>query len=232
MTRDVPRLREIGRFMLTDAFTLLGLRNPSVAEEARSVPTADVSSWERAIRTLLDLDGAFDLGELQAMNPQDVAALTPGQLMELLAGVPRGPQKAGVVRALAGWWTERFQDSCDPEWTTSLEDDRASLRAIRGIGPETADRILLFAGRRAVMPIDRGTLRIAVRHGWMALGSDDAEWQAHFVQNAAREGVDLAAMSIELKRVAGEFCGRVPNCAECPLRLDLPPGGPLNPDAC
>jgi endonuclease-3 related protein len=176
------------------------------------------------------LQRAFMESPLASSSQSAVAAV--GQLAEALSPFPRAASKASVVQALAKWWLRTFSDELPPTWNRDLEQDRRELRQIRGLGPETVDRLLLFGANRAVFPVDRGALRVSVRHGWLDLPVEDDEAQACF--RSATDG-DVAAMqelARWLHRVGETHCGRAPLCSGCPLEPLLPPGGPINPDAC
>lgn len=165
-------------------------------------------------------------------SPALTAATAVVQVAEVLAPFPRAASKAPVVLALAKWWVHAFGDELSPPWNCDLQQDRLELRQIRGLGPETVDRLLLFGAGRSVFPIDRSALRVAVRHGWLNLPVEDDDAQALF--RSATEG-DVAAMQSLarwLHRVGESHCGRVPNCIGCPLEPLLPPGGPIDPDRC
>jgi endonuclease III related protein len=185
------------------------------------------SPWERALSTLL---GVATNGRWA--DPAACAAMSVGQWIEALAEVPRGPQKAGVVKLLAAWWLTEFGDDPAPVWSRGLEHYRSSLRAIRGIGPETADRLLLWAADLPVVPVDRGLTRVLVRHGWIDWPPDDEGTQSTLLTALGTEPAELRDGVVRLQHIGAEYCGRAPRCDECPLKDHLPAGGPLQADAC
>lgn len=195
------------------------------------------NTWRLFLRLLLsgtaaETDVIKDvLDSAPFATPRTLAGMTTGQLVELLEGVPRGPQKSGVLRAVAEWWLGEFGEECCPEWRGSLEDYRQALRRIRGLGPATVDELLLLAAGLSVFPVDRGTIRVAIRHGWLDLPVEDEEAQSLFVGGLRDAGVDAPQFSQLLSRVAASYCGREPKCDGCPLQPLLPQNGPLNPDA-
>lgn len=196
-----------------------------------TAPPAD-NAWARACAVLFDVAKQPDDGGVATMSPSQVAAMSTGQLIEALAQVPRGPQKAGVLKALANWWCSTFGDDADPAWTGALEDYRLELRKIRGLGPETVDRLLLFAARLPVIPIDRATLRVLVRHGWLDLPVEDESAQAT-LKGAFGTSIDEFQRAVTgFQDIGSKFCGREPACDACPLKPLLPPGGPIDPSAC
>lgn len=205
---------------------------------AKTWDAAGLTAWQRSLRELLaghvvEMPAAVEaLLQFDWVSPATVAGRSLGEMLEQLKPVPRGSQKAGVVKALANWWVNEFGDDAHPAWTAGRDYYRAALREIRGLGPETVDRLLLFAAEQPVVPIDRATLRVAVRHGWLDLPVSDDEAQATFLAALGPEIADLQAGVRRLHRIGTEFCGRVPDCERCPLQPYLPSGGPLSPDAC
>jgi endonuclease-3 related protein len=165
-------------------------------------------------------------------SPQQTSQKTTGQLVELLAPVPRGPQKASLLRLVAEWWLTQFGNDCSPDWSRCPDFYRESLRRIKGLGPATVDELLLFAAKLPVFPINRGTLRVAIRHGWLDLPIDDEEAQSFFVQGLTDANIELTDFAQLVSKVAEAHCGREPKCDGCPLQPLLPPNGPLNPESC
>lgn len=211
------------------------LKSNSATQEYDLVKT---SAWWRCLSELLWAEQSPDdtvTRDLQfgpTSTPRLCAAASTAALMDALRDVPRGPQKAAVLIRLAQWWLTEFGDEVSPEWRADRDHYRQALRAIRGIGPETADRLILIAGELPVFPIDRGILRVVVRHGWLDLPVDDEQAQATF--HSVLEG-DAAMMQHAvrvLKTIGSRYCGRVPDCASCPLERFLPEGGPLHVDQC
>lgn len=204
----------------------------------RSPATADATTWWRAVGELLwsdtppstEVERDLKHGPLGAAGT--CATATTGVLMESLQPIPRGPQKASVLSRLAQWWVAEFGENDHPEWRAGVEHYRESLRGLRGIGPETADRLLLFAARLPLFPVDRAVLRVMVRHGWLDWPVDDETAQSTF-QSTLHGDIDtMQQASRRLRSIGSEFCGRVPNCEACPLVRWLGENGPLHIDEC
>lgn len=166
------------------------------------------------------------LAEPPLSTPGGTAAATTGQLAEMLGSQARSAKTASIIRALARWWLQTWGDQCDPPDHCDGEQLRQDLRRIRGLGAETVDRLLLFAFRQPVFPLDRPTLRILLRHGWLDVPVDDAEVQAMFRRAVDNEVSALQAVARAWHGVGVTACGRVPLCEGCPLAPYLPPGGP------
>jgi endonuclease-3 related protein len=104
---------------------------------------------------------------------------------------------------------------------------RAELRGVPGIGPETADAILLHVANRPVFPVDAATRRVLARHRIAASDTDYAALQGLFM-DLPRDPALYGEYHALLVRVAKEHCRARPRCEGCPLRFDLrgrPPRG-------
>lgn len=98
---------------------------------------------------------------------------------------------------------------------------RAELLAVPGIGPETADSILLYAAGRPVFVVDAYTRRILTRHRVVPPQTDAARVQALFHRHLPRDPALFNEYHALLVRVAKEYCRARPRCEGCPLRFDL-----------
>lgn len=198
------------------------------------------SCWSRCLHTLFGVpSGHVARGVINDLlasgplaSPSRTVGASTGQLVEILQPVPRGPQKASVVRALAAWWSAKFGDDCDPDWTGGITAYREDLRKIRGLGPAVVDELLLFGPGLAVFPVDRTALRVAVRHGWLDLPVEDEDAQSLFASGLDRAVSEMRELSHLLTKVGESHCGREPHCEGCPLQSMLPDGGPRNPQSC
>lgn len=139
-------------------------------------------------------------------------------------------QKAARLKALVAYLDARHAGRVAAMRRAGTEDLRRDLLAVHGIGPETADSILLYALERPVFVVDAYTRRVLERHGIVPrrLGYEDL--RAVFERNLARDIPLWNDFHAQLVLVGQRHCGRVPRCAGCPLEPLLPPGGPA-PDA-
>lgn len=94
---------------------------------------------------------------------------------------------------------------------------RRELLEIRGIGPETADSILLYAAGRPVFVIDAYTVRALVRHGFLpeAVGYDEAQqWFMKRLPLDVNLYNEYHALFVALGK---NYCKTTPQCHGCPL---------------
>ncbi|MEO0179947.1 MAG: endonuclease III domain-containing protein [candidate division WOR-3 bacterium] len=177
------------------------------------------TSWanvERAIENLKKR-GVFDPDSLLEMDHEDLAALVR----------PAGyfNQKARKIRDFLIWFKEigGFEGMEQVE-TSAL---RESLLSVRGIGPETADSILLYALGRPVFVVDAYTMRVLARHDIVGPDADYEAVQSLFHDNLPREPQIFNEFHALFVRLGKTRCRRRgPLCEDCPLH-DLPGYPPL-----
>lgn len=95
---------------------------------------------------------------------------------------------------------------------------REDLLSVHGVGPETADSILLYAGGRPSFVVDAYTLRIGARLGWFSPREDyhDArEALAAALPRSARLYGEFHALLVALAKY---YCRPAPLCRGCPLQ--------------
>jgi endonuclease-3 related protein len=94
---------------------------------------------------------------------------------------------------------------------------RQKLLAVKGIGPETADSILLYALGKTSFVIDAYTRRIFSRHGLAAEGESYERWREIF-SLALPHDLDLFNdFHAQIVRTGKDYCRKTPRCEDCPL---------------
>ncbi len=109
--------------------------------------------------------------------------------------------------------------------TVATPELREALLKVNGIGPETADSILLYAFRRPVFVVDAYTLRVTSRHGLIHPGAAYGELQELFVEHLPPDEAMFNEYHALLVQVGKRHCRRTPSCPGCPLEplLTWPP---------
>jgi len=93
---------------------------------------------------------------------------------------------------------------------------REQLLKVKGIGPETADSILLYAFDRPVFVIDAYTKRIFERLGYKAKDYDG--WQRLFMDNLLKDSKLFNEYHALLVELGKNHCKKKPICKECPIQ--------------
>ncbi len=104
---------------------------------------------------------------------------------------------------------------------------REQLLAVWGIGPETADSILLYAFGRPVFVVDSYTGRVLARHGLVPFGSGYEEIRSFLTGHLPEDAALFNDFHAQFVWAGHHFCGTAPRCTECPLRELLPGGAPV-----
>lgn len=95
---------------------------------------------------------------------------------------------------------------------------RKTLLGIKGIGPETADSILLYAGYKPVFVVDAYTKRIFSRYGLLSEWASYDEIQRLFLHNLPKSVKLYNEYHALIVRVGKDWCRKKPKCALCPLQ--------------
>ena len=127
-------------------------------------------------------------------------------------------QKAARVRAFLRHLRAHYQGRVDRLLGGDLGAARARLLALNGVGPETADSMLLYAGGRPVFVVDAYTRRIGQR--WGILSGSESYDEVQSIFSAAFPGSVEAYGEFHalLVKLAKEHCRTVPRCAGCPAQ--------------
>ncbi|MCI0527741.1 MAG: hypothetical protein L0Y56_09900, partial [Nitrospira sp.] len=94
---------------------------------------------------------------------------------------------------------------------------RQKLLSVKGIGPETADSILLYAGGFPWFVVDAYTRRIFSRHGLAADRMSYQDLQDSFMKGLPRDTKLYNEYHALIVKLGKETCRRKPLCEQCPL---------------
>jgi endonuclease III related protein len=167
------------------------------------------TNWRNVERAIARLRTA------RALTAATTASLSAAELAELIRPAGCFNVKAVRLQALAAWWVKGHRWAARPSTPTKVLRD--SLLAVRGIGPETADSIALYAFGRPVFVIDAYTRRVLTRHGLAATTATYAGIQAQFEATLPCEARLFNEYHALLVRLGKDFCRPTPRCASCPL---------------
>jgi endonuclease-3 related protein len=105
-----------------------------------------------------------------------------------------------------------------------LPQARQRLLGISGIGEETADSMLLYAGGRPVFVIDAYTRRILTRHGIIDGKPTYGDIQCLFMNHVPRDAGLYNQYHAMIVETGKRYCRTEPRCGDCPLRKDCGTG--------
>jgi endonuclease-3 related protein len=155
-------------------------------------------------------------------------ALRQASLKELESRVrPAGfyRQKARTIHDFADWLERTLGGSLDSLFSMKSARGRQQLLSLQGIGPETADAILLYAGRHPLFVADAYTRRVLSRHQLLAATANYESAQQFLHDHLPADEAMFNEFHALLVEVAKRYCQReVARCEDCPLRRFLPQG--------
>lgn len=158
-----------------------------------------------------------NLAEGRALEPELVMAMPEKKLAELIHPAGYFRIKAKRLRAFCAFYLEHGQwKGLNTLPTASL---RTKLLTVHGVGPETADSILLYAFDRPVFIIDAYTKRIFQRLGVLLPDMSYEEAQHHFHERLTAEASLFNEYHALIVEHAKRYCLIKPACAECPLLI-------------
>ena len=165
------------------------------------------------------------------LDPHRLHEVPLAELEELVRPVGYYRVKARRLRNLLDFLDERYGGSLEAMFSTALPELREQLLAVSGIGPETADSILLYAGNLPTFVVDAYTCRVFMRHGWVSFDADYYQVKDHLESGLPQDVALFNEYHALLVRVGKERCRKsAPLCKGCPLAELLPAGGPLEPE--
>lgn len=168
------------------------------------------TAWRNVERAIANLK------EAGALGPAAIAALPPADLAALLRPAGYFNVKAQRLQAFCRFLREAGGEGVLAALPTA--ELRHRLLAVHGIGPETADDMLLYAFERPVFVIDAYTRRLLKRLG-IAAGVEGYEVLRTGIENALGPDVrifnELHALIVHHAKMA---CSARPRCGDCCLR--------------
>jgi endonuclease-3 related protein len=157
------------------------------------------------------------------LDPERLLALREERLAEWLRPSGYFNVKARRLKAFCRWYVDHGGYPALREWDTARL--RGALLKINGVGPETADDILLYAFARPVFVIDAYTRRLFARLG-LATGTEGYEPLRALIETELRaDAVLYNEYHALIVRHAKAVCRSRPRCTLCVLRRTCPAGG-------
>jgi len=167
---------------------------------------------ERALRAL---------AARRLLEPRRLHAVPAARLAEVIRPAGTFRVKARRLRAFARFLGDRFGGRMAGLRTAPLPSLRADLLRVPGLGPETADAILLYAAGRPVFVVDAYTRRVFARHRLIAPAAGYETIRAFAERHLPADPRLFNEYHALLVAVGKRHCRTVPRCAACPLRPDL-----------
>lgn len=169
------------------------------------------TNWANVEKAIANLKSA------DCLTPEKLHNLEVAPLAQLIRPAGYFNIKAERLKSFVSWLFENYNGELRNLQGLRTEDLRAQLLAVKGIGNETADSILLYALARPVFVVDAYTARTAVRHGLIEPGADYEQLRELFQSNLPEDVQLFNEYHALLVRLGKQFCKPRAQCLGCPL---------------
>jgi endonuclease-3 related protein len=153
------------------------------------------------------------------LTPEALRDLPVERLAELIRPAGYFNVKSVRLKGFIDWLFGSYDGSLERMFAGEWRKLREELLTVKGIGPETADSILLYAGCKPSFVVDAYTRRLLASLGLISGREGYGEIRALFMENLP-EDVDLFnEFHALIVQHAKEHCRKKPRCAGCPLHI-------------
>ena len=173
------------------------------------------TSWRNVEKALNNLK------EKNFLSMKKLYRVSVSKLAQLIRPAGYFNLKAKRLKALVHWLKESCSGKIGQLRNFGTETLRNRLLDIYGIGPETADSILVYALKKKSFVIDAYTKRIFSRHGFLKEENSYAMFKDIFEKALPKKIKIYNEYHALIVKIGKDFCRKIPKCSACPLEGDL-----------
>ena len=160
----------------------------------------------------------FALKEKKLLNPEGFFKLLSRRLAGLIKSAGYYNVKAARLKNFIKFFFTMYKGNIKRMGSQDLMILRKQLLAVKGIGPETADSILLYALNKPVFVMDAYAKRILCRHRLLAEDTTYEQAQGIFMRNLKNDAGLFNEYHALLVKLGKDYCHKqTPKCEICPL---------------
>jgi len=166
-----------------------------------------------------------NLKQAQALTPSAIAKLSEADLQQLIRPAGFFRQKAERLQLFVAHLVAHHEGELAHLLSGNLDTVRQELLSLKGVGPETADSILLYAGGRPSFVVDAYTRRLLTRLGLLQGEESYDTIRALFMAELPHDSDLFNEYHALIVETCKQYCHkRRPHCSPCPLRSHCPFG--------
>lgn len=151
------------------------------------------------------------------LEPRALHRLPEAELVGFIRPAGYYNIKAGRIRNFLDFLGTHYNHSMERMAAAEVEDLRPALLGVKGIGPETADSILLYGLDKPTFVVDAYTFRILSRHGLIPEVCSYEELRRLFMAHLPAQAPLYQEYHALLVRLGKEWCRPQPRCPGCPV---------------
>ena len=170
------------------------------------------TSWRNVEKAIQKLKGKG------VLNSEGIHRLKKSQLAPLIKSSGYFRIKADRLKSFVNFLFEEYDGDLKKMGRKRLIELREKLLGVKGIGPETADSILLYGLKKPIFVIDAYTRRILSRHGMITEKASYEEVQRLFMDHLRLDEKLFNEYHALLVHLGKTVCKKIPECETCPLK--------------
>lgn len=170
------------------------------------------TSWRNVEKAIQNLKAR------KVLNVRGIHQLKRNQLASLIKSSGYFRIKADRLKAFVNFLVENYDGKLRKMMKEGVETLRQKLLDVKGIGPETADSILLYGLKKPIFVVDAYTKRILSRHGILSEKASYEEVQKLFMDHLPHDEKLFNEYHALLVHLGKTRCKKTPRCDICPLK--------------
>jgi len=169
------------------------------------------TSWRNVEKAIQKLKGK------RVLNPEGIYHLKRSQLASLVKSSGYYRIKADRLKSFMDFLFKEYDGDLKRMKREGLAELRKKLLGVKGIGPETADSILLYGLKKPIFVVDAYTKRVLSRHGVILEKASYEEIQKLFMDHLSLDEKLFNEYHALFVQVGKMVCKKTPRCDVCPL---------------
>lgn len=170
------------------------------------------TSWRNVEKAIQRLKGKGML------SPEGIYRLKKSELASLIKSSGYFRIKADRLKSFINFLFEEYEGNLKKMKRERLGRLRRKLLGVKGIGPETADSILLYGLEKPIFVVDAYTKRILSRHGVISEKASYGEVQRLFMDHLPQDEKLFNEYHALLVHLGKTVCKKIPRCDVCPIK--------------
>lgn len=170
------------------------------------------TAWPNVEKAIGNLAGE------RLLSPASLKTVSKKRLARLIKSSGYYNIKADRIKSFISLLFKRYGGSLRKMFSQDDAALRCELLKIKGLGRETVDSILLYAGKKPFFVIDAYTKRILSRHNMILENDDYDSIQRLFMDNLPSDVSLFGEYHALLVKLAKDICRKEPKCKSCPVR--------------
>lgn len=170
------------------------------------------TSWRNVEKAIQKLKGKT------VLNPEGIHRLKKSELARLIKSSGYYRIKTDRLKSFIDFLFKEYDGDLKRMKRERLDELREMLLSVKGVGPETADSILLYGLKKPIFVVDAYTKRILSRHGIISEKASYEEVQKLFMDHLPHDEKLFNEYHALLVHLGKTLCKKIPKCDLCPLK--------------